>query len=87
MRKLIITGMAVAMLAIPAVALADQPSMANNENSPAGQDTLNHSDEFNGGLMGFYNSRVVHNGSYISAQAHELGGRGAAVQITLGHTK
>ena len=41
--------------------------------------------------MGFYNSRVTGNGSYISNQAHELKadgtpGRGAAVQVTLGHT-
>jgi hypothetical protein len=86
MRKFIIAGMAVAMLALPAASMAAQP-MSVNPNAPAGQDTLTGSDEFNGGLMGFYNSRVIHNGSYISAQAHELGGRGPAVQDTLGHTK
>ena len=84
MKKFILTGMAVAMLAIPAAASADS-TMTPNPNSPAGQDTLTGSKEFQGSAMGFYNSRVTGNGSYISAQAHELGGRGAAVKATLGH--
>ena len=90
MKKFILAGMAVAMLAVPAVASADS-TMVPNENSKAGkanlagQTTPDTAVDFNGSAMGYYNSRVTGNGSYISAQAHELGGRGAAVQDTLGH--
>ena len=68
--------------------MASQP-MTVNPNSPAGQATLagqgtpGAAADFNGSAMGYYNSRVTGNGSYISAQAHELGGRGEAVQATL----
>jgi hypothetical protein len=89
MKKFILAGMAVAMLAIPAVASADS-TMTSNPNSTAG--TLDQAvgteaglAAFDGSAMGFYNSRAKGQGAYISAQAHELGGRGAAVQVTLGH--
>ncbi len=89
MRKFIIAAASIAALAIPSAAMANS-TMTVNPSSPAGQATLAgqgtpDAADFNGSAMGYYNSRVTGNGSYISAQAHELGGRGAAVQVTLGH--
>ena len=93
MRKFILVAATVATLAVPAVASADS-TMVINPDSPAGDITATGGSvsDFDGSAMGFYNSRVTGNGSYISDQAHTLKaegtpGRGAAVQVTLGHTK
>jgi hypothetical protein len=77
MRKLIISGMAVAMLAVPAIASADQPGATgvytNNVHSLANQDMMangldtttwlsNGEGPFKGSATGEYASRVIHNG-------------------------
>jgi hypothetical protein len=90
MRKLIIAAASIAALVIPSAAMANStmtlnPNSAAGKATAAGQNTPDSASDFDGSAMGYYNSRVTGNGSYISTQAHELGGRGAAVQATLGH--
>ena len=88
MKKLIAVAGIVAVTASAALAgTASASEMVLNPDTQAGQITLAGGGpaDFNGSAMGFYNSRVTGNGDYISAQAHELGGRGQAVKATLGH--
>ena len=92
MKKFFITAGLLVALAVPSAAMA-AVDMAPNPNSPAGQATTTWADgpavapDFNGSAMGFYNSRVTGQGSYISGQAHLNGGNGAAAQANLGHTE
>jgi hypothetical protein len=86
MRKFsIVVAGALGALAVPTAAMADAPvpgTWTINEANAAGQDALVYSDvadgNFTGSAMGEYNARVKQNGWYISAQAHDLGGRHVA---------
>ena len=73
MRKLIITTVVAAALALPTVAMAAPGPIQANLNSPAGADM--HADvttegQFKGNYVGEYASRATHNGGTLSAAAH-----------------
>ena len=85
MKKLILTGMAVAMLAIPAVASADSTHDDQPE-QPCRRRTLPPAARSSREASWASTTRVSPATGRTSArQAHDLGGRGAAVQDTLDH--
>jgi hypothetical protein len=94
MKKLILTGMAVAMLAIPAAASADAPngdymgSIKDGASADLGVHSVTSS---NASLVGEYSARSIQNGQFISGGARDQtttpGSRAALVQGYLGHTK
>jgi polyisoprenoid-binding protein YceI len=83
MRKLIITGMAVAMLAVPAAASADTPD---------GTYTVAPKANENASEVGKQSSQIKQNGQFVSGKwtgldgwQDQKGDRAAIVQETLGH--
>jgi hypothetical protein len=83
MRKLIITGMAVAMLAVPAAASADAPD---------GTYTVAPKANENASEVGKQSSQIKQNGQFVSGKwtgldgwQDQKGDRAAIVQETLGH--
>jgi hypothetical protein len=84
MKKLIVTGMTVAMLAVPTAAMADTTPFQGYEanNSQAAQDWMTGSDEFKGSLVGEWTSRITHNGQYVQDQIGLMSehGRSGVVQ-------
>ena len=83
MRKLILTGMAVAMLAVPAAASADAPD---------GTYTVAPKANENASAVGKQSSQIKQNGQFVSGKwtgldgwQDQKGDRAAIVQETLGH--
>jgi len=83
MRKLIITGMAVAMLAIPAAANADAPD---------GTYTVEPVASENASAVGMQSSQITQNGQFVSGKftgldgwQNQRGDRSDQVQAALGH--
>jgi hypothetical protein len=81
MKKFILTGMAVAMLAVPASSMAAQTEFQGypTNNSPAAKDwqagdSSGRADgQFNGSLVGELTARITHNGQYVQDQKGEHG--------------
>ena len=83
MKKLILTGMAVAMLAVPAVASADAPD---------GTWTIDPKASENASSIGKQSSQIKQNGQWVSGKYTGLDGwqdqranRSEQVQAALGH--
>jgi hypothetical protein len=85
MRKFILTGMAVAMLAVPAAASADAPD---------GTYTVAPKANENASVVGKQSSQINQNGQFVSGNGEDLslsdqtttpGSRAAIVQGLLGH--
>jgi hypothetical protein len=93
--KFIVVGSAIAALAGPSVAMADQPtSMPTNVNSPnglayaTGQQTMYPlTGVIQGSPMAAYDSRVIHDGikTSVDAQAGLRGANVQAAQAAVGH--
>ena len=86
MRKFIITGMAVAMLAVPTAAMADAPDGSFNFKANDGARSENAS------VIGELSSQITQNGQHVSGngpsqydQTTSPGSRADAVQAALGH--
>jgi hypothetical protein len=80
-RKTITAGLAVAVLAVPTAAMADQAEYQGYpvNDSPAAQDWLagdssgQADGQFKGSLVGELTSRITHNGQYVQDQMGEHG--------------
>jgi hypothetical protein len=98
-RKTIISGIAVAMLAVPSVAMADapdgsivfNPAKGITEENAGGAKAAALADGDN--LIGWGSSAITHNGQFISGKAsglpdwqHQKGDRSALVQADLAAT-
>jgi hypothetical protein len=92
--KFFIVAGAVAALAVPSAALADEPNgeFAPNLNPPSATGELSNT-EFKGSAMGFYSSRIIQNGEFIGGNhggqkydnTTSAGSRSDIVQSTLRH--
>jgi hypothetical protein len=84
MKKFIITGAALAVLAVPSAAMADQETYQGypTNESKAAQDWQNGTNEFKGSLVGEWTSRISHNGQYVQDQIGQMSehGRSGVVQ-------
>jgi len=85
MRKFLITGMAVAMLAVPSAAMADAPDGTYNIVPVANE---------NASAIGKQSSQIHQNGQFVSGKwtgldgwQDQRGDRSAIVQAALGHVK
>ncbi len=83
MRKFILTGMAVAMLAVPTAAMADTPD---------GTWTIDPKVSADASIIGAQSSQITQNGQWVSGKYTGLDGwqdqrgdRAATVQDLLGH--
>ena len=83
MRKLLVTGMAVAMLAVPTAAMADAPDGAYTIAPKASADAS---------AIGMQSSQITQNGQFVSGKwtgltgwQDQRGDRAALVQAALGH--
>jgi hypothetical protein len=78
MKKIIVAGMAVAMLAVPTAAMANPHTGTSdyqwNDSALATEQ---------GNLVGEYTSQITHNGWWVQDQIAEKGGRSAVVQGVL----
>ena len=99
MKKFIITGMAVAMLALPAASMADAPDGSVTFNEASGvtaenAGVLKNEAIANGdNLIAWGSSALTHNGQFVSGKAsgtpdwqHQKGSRSAQVQAELAVT-
>jgi hypothetical protein len=78
--KLIVVGSAIAALAVPSVAMADQSPYTYKGPDPAGPVGVTQSQ---GSAVGVASSQGTHNGTVVSQQAQQ-GNRSANVQYYLG---
>ena len=93
MRKFILTGMAVATLAVPAAASADAPDydyVGSIKDGATMSATDHGSTNDNASMVGEYSARSTQNGQFISGGANDQtttpGSRAALIQGYLGHT-
>jgi hypothetical protein len=87
MRKIIVTAVAVASLAVPAVSMADAPNGDYASTAKDGVSVANLGHQVtpdSASLVGEYSARSIQNGQFVSDQA-QAGDRSTLVQGYLGH--